>query len=1008
MEGQLQNFKDLLKNASKIKIDPRLGTENLALSSVHKLKLLTDSVARGSVCLAFMRQKEIIKKLTKCICQQTTREKQAFVRTNKEQLRIKCFNSEKLTWEDTLDQIQEKEFSSAPLSAEELSFVCTLILQNLFIPTEMIFTSFDIFSEDVKNECIQEILENLPVMLISKDQTKILVNLPELILEKNVFLDLICMAEHPENKNQCQEPDVVNEEVNQAAEVPVNQANVQQEQTDDNERRKKRGPAPIHEKFPEMVNMVTNFLKQHSFCADNRRRNSTFTGNGVSLQEIKEHLEEQIPELKEHGTSRNTIHCLFVAPLQNTHASARYRGLIQARVPHKKNSYRENSENQHFLFSRVAYREELVTKFKDCAQFLSVDDMNKIHVGTPAVSRFHQLRRFFLNNEGPNYADHDFPLHGHLLIPSGYMLLEWGKPEEQKEDEQENPIDEIYTDISTNDIFEERDEEDENASERPEITQTEVFEEYMTTDKLGRKHFIRPMAGKSIITLRASKYHLSTAASHANDLIPVIKELMQKEKTVIFIKADNGPDWNLSSLTNQYYFFKAWKMTGLDMLVVCSFAAKWSAYNNIEHLWSPQSRLLTGVVLPAIAQGDDRPPSQMRLSDEERKEKEAVIFDSAMNEIAFGYWKDAKFNGYPITTIPVACLEKEFPFDDYHRIHKLITGPIRQLRASELINELRNMLKHMERKSNELVFRKCQDLICHHCTKNPVKATEFWNYLEKRHFKLPNPLQSQHHPGHYMTFLEIEEKPHDDICTGDDGLPVSKSAELGSCSICPHYLFMSKTEKQRHMSVFHANQKEKQQATRRNPTHRCAFKEDPGDKECGLLFTSRKKLLDHKKISNHLLKRRRKVQSKRNLNKRRKLLNLEQFFNRDTESESESDNDGKAILDGEKSDNDESDNLVNDDASGNFAEREEVNIADDYNVEIPHAKDDERCYICNEEEPPDETENEDENEDDEGEIKWVCCETCKKWFHHVCVQEHWPTKYTSISADLWNCHNCEE
>ena len=113
--------------------------------------------------------------------------KQAFFRTNKEQLRIKCFNSEKLTWEDTLDQIREKEFSSAPLSAEELSFVCTLILQNLFIPTEMIFTSFDIFSEDVKNECIQQILENLPVMLISKDQTKILVNLPELILEKMSF-----------------------------------------------------------------------------------------------------------------------------------------------------------------------------------------------------------------------------------------------------------------------------------------------------------------------------------------------------------------------------------------------------------------------------------------------------------------------------------------------------------------------------------------------------------------------------------------------------------------------------------------------------------------------------------------------------------------------------------------------------------------------------------------------------------------------------------------------------
>ena len=49
--------------------------------------------------------------------------------------------------------------------------------------------------------------------------------------------------------------------------------------------------------------------------------------------------------------------------------------------------------------------------------------MNKIKVGALAVSRYHQIQRFFPVDDAPNVTDHDFPVLGYLLIPSGYMRL---------------------------------------------------------------------------------------------------------------------------------------------------------------------------------------------------------------------------------------------------------------------------------------------------------------------------------------------------------------------------------------------------------------------------------------------------------------------------------------------------------------------------------------------------------------------------------------------------------
>ncbi len=112
------------------------------------------------------------------------------------------------------------------------------------------------------------------------------------------------------------------------------------------------GRQPLWLKYPEIVQTATDFIKQQSFAAHLRRRESTGTGTGVTLKDMKQHLLDNVPGLKEHGISLDTIHHLMVAPRKNSSRANRYKGLIDAKFAPKKNNYREGCENQHFLFAR--------------------------------------------------------------------------------------------------------------------------------------------------------------------------------------------------------------------------------------------------------------------------------------------------------------------------------------------------------------------------------------------------------------------------------------------------------------------------------------------------------------------------------------------------------------------------------------------------------------------------------------------------------------------------------
>ena len=83
----------------------------------------------------------------------------------------------------------------------------------------------------------------------------------------------------------------------------------------------------------------------------------------------------------------------------------------------------------------------------ECAVF-SCDDMNKIKVGALAVSRYHQIQRFFSTDDVPNLPDHDFPVPGYLLIPSSYMRL---MPKKNEDDVTESDSETALNDLCEDD-----------------------------------------------------------------------------------------------------------------------------------------------------------------------------------------------------------------------------------------------------------------------------------------------------------------------------------------------------------------------------------------------------------------------------------------------------------------------------------------------------------------------------------------------------------------------------
>ena len=122
-----------------------------------------------------------------------------------------------------------------------------------------------------------------------------------------------------------------------------------------------QGGAPkIHIMYPTLVEEMARFLHMHSFNAQARRRSDAASSMGVTLEQIRQHLLDCVPGLKTHGISRSTVHRLMLPPRRKTQAAKQYKGLVQARVPCKKNTAtRAEHPDLHFTRAQVGYVNEM-------------------------------------------------------------------------------------------------------------------------------------------------------------------------------------------------------------------------------------------------------------------------------------------------------------------------------------------------------------------------------------------------------------------------------------------------------------------------------------------------------------------------------------------------------------------------------------------------------------------------------------------------------------------------
>ena len=479
--------------------------------------------------------------------------------------------------------------------------------------------------------------------------------------------------------------------------------------------------------------------------------------------------------------------------------------MVDARTPRNRNSLRTQHVDEHHLFARVKLRRELAALFMDKVAMVSCDDMNKIKVGTKAVSRFHRIRTFFGSDDQPNSMDHDFPIPGYHLVTSGYMQLQFQREEE------------------------------------------------VVRDELGRLHYATPRSGPTDLVLRACKFQKSSIQGHANDLTRILKPQIEAGKSAVFLVVDNGPDWNLASLKTFIMYGRLWRDLDLDILCATSYLAGYSAFNDIEHLWAVVTKRLGAVTLSAVHGDDPKPPHYMAgISAEERSEKEVAVFDGAMSEVK-SYWDGMMFNGFPVSTQIIPCKGAgEGCYNDIEHLESFLKAPLRSLIRGDseftpIMLELRMLVQHADRRFNEVNFSKCTDGSCWHYSAKPVKAKGLMSFIRNRNGTLFEAKASPDHPGHFLTFMEMAELGADDLPKPNEGLPSAMVAGLGKCSICPSYCYTSKTEKARHVRVLH---RQKTNA-RKQGSHICKFV------GCDLSFLTAHLLSLHKHAMGHFVRKRR-------------------------------------------------------------------------------------------------------------------------------------------------------
>lgn len=352
-------------------------------------------------------------------------------------------------------------------------------------------------------------------------------------------------------------------------------------------------------------------------------------------------------------------------------------------------------------------------------------------------------------------------------------------------------------------------------------------------------------------------------------MLPILKAPIQYGKSFLTMVGDNGPDMNPKNYMNIMYLGRIWRDLSLTRLSCVTYPAGRSAYNPIEHAWSPLSNALTAVTIPACLSEEDEPPCKQNLAQKDKDEKNRKMLEKAANTLAT-YWKNLSYDGNPV--IPIIMKENDREKESYHdhkTVEELVYASKKALdEGSKALKYARKefsfFCKHADRRSNCFTLMKCQlfkpkEEECDWCRENPPKDCEAFRFEKELGEFFFDPAPSENHAEHFSTYLESKNSQRK--------YQRSKQGN-GRCSICPNWWFSSSTEIKRHRRIVHPNTSQKnliadekevlKPSTSTSKLHYCRFKVNK--KSCDLSFPTYHQLMIHKKKMGHKNDRKRKAQ----------------------------------------------------------------------------------------------------------------------------------------------------
>ena len=115
---------------------------------------------------------------------------------------------------------------------------------------------------------------------------------------------------------------------------------------------KSRGPTPLQTKYSRMLEEIVSFVQLHGFAAHERRRTGTATSCGVRLEDVRQHLLNNVEGLDK--ISKTKVYYLMQPANMHSRESARHKDAVDVRVGVKNCDISKENPKAHEYFATIA------------------------------------------------------------------------------------------------------------------------------------------------------------------------------------------------------------------------------------------------------------------------------------------------------------------------------------------------------------------------------------------------------------------------------------------------------------------------------------------------------------------------------------------------------------------------------------------------------------------------------------------------------------------------------